>query len=58
MKRTKIALKREQIRHLNTTQLRSAAGGVLCTQSCNQCSMYPECGSDTSSTTFVAGPTE
>lgn len=58
MKRTKIALKREQIRHLSTAQLGKANGGLQCTQSCNQCSLYPECGGDTSSTTFAARPTE
>jgi hypothetical protein len=54
MKKTnrRLQLRTEQVRRLNSTQLTLVQGGVQCTQSCNQCSLYPECGGDTSSTTF------
>jgi hypothetical protein len=53
MKKTKrLQLRTEQVRRLSDVQLNLVQGGLQCTQSCNQCSLYPECSGDTSSTTF------
>jgi hypothetical protein len=50
----RLQLRAEQVRHLNDAQLNLVLAGVQvqCTPSCNQCSLYPECSGDTSSTTF------
>ena len=47
-----LTLRTETVRVLRADKLTAVAGGLQCTQSCNQCSLYPECGGDTSSTTF------
>lgn len=59
MKKIKrIPPKLERIRNLTGAEMARAAAGVVCTQSCNQCTLYPECSGDTSTTTFQPLPVQ
>lgn len=52
LRRPTLALRTEQIRQLTTVQLGGARGGLQCTQSCDQCSLWPQCPTETSTSTF------